>query len=83
MKPLLSVPVTVRLTNAGVLSLEQAVMAQAEIELLSKALEALTADERIVLTLRETNALGYQEIAAVLDVGLSAAKMRVRDNHEI
>jgi DNA-directed RNA polymerase specialized sigma24 family protein len=44
-------------------------MAQAEIELLSKALEALTADERIVLTLRETNALGYQEIAAVLALG--------------
>jgi RNA polymerase sigma-70 factor (ECF subfamily) len=56
---------------------EQAVIAQSEIALLSKALAALTVDERIVLTLRETNGLGYQEIAAVLDIGLSAAKMRV------
>ena len=52
-------------------------MAQAELQLLSMALEVLTADERIVLALRETNALGYQEIATVLDIGLSAAKMRV------
>jgi len=56
---------------------EQAVMAQAELKLLSRALERLTADERSVLALRETNALSYQEIATVLDIGLSAAKMRV------
>ena len=56
---------------------EQAVEAQTEIELLAKALEALTEDARIVLTLRETNGLSYRKIAAVLDIGLSAAKMRV------
>jgi RNA polymerase sigma-70 factor (ECF subfamily) len=56
---------------------EQAVVAQTEIELLAKALEALTADERTALMLRETNGLSYQEVAAVLDIGLSAAKMRV------
>jgi len=56
---------------------EQVVMAQSEVALLSKALTALTEEARIVLTLRETNGLSYQEIAAVLDIGLSAAKMRV------
>ena len=56
---------------------EQAVMAQDEWDRFAKAIEALTAGERIALTLRETNALGYPEIATVLGIGLSAAKMRV------
>ena len=56
---------------------EQTVMARAERALLAKALALLTEGERVILALRETNDLGYQEIAAVLDIGLSAAKMRV------
>jgi RNA polymerase sigma-70 factor (ECF subfamily) len=56
---------------------EQAMVTQAEIALLAKAIEALTTDERIVLALRETDALSYQEIATLLGIGLSAAKMRV------
>jgi RNA polymerase sigma-70 factor (ECF subfamily) len=56
---------------------EESAFAQAEVDMISQALQTLSEDERIILTLRETDSLSYQEIANVLGIGLSAAKMRV------
>ena len=56
---------------------ESAVLAQAEIDLIEQALRNLSTDEQTILILRETDGLSYQEIADVLEIGLSAAKMRV------
>lgn len=56
---------------------EDRLLAQAEVLLLNRALQQLAPDEREVLILRETDGLSYREIADVLDIGLSAAKMRV------
>ena len=56
---------------------EESTFAQVEVDNLTEALQTLSEDERIILTLRETDDLSYQEIADVLGIGLSAAKMRV------
>jgi RNA polymerase sigma-70 factor (ECF subfamily) len=55
---------------------EETALAQAEVDLVTQALQTLSNEERVILTLRETNGLNYGEIAEVLDIGLSAAKMR-------
>jgi RNA polymerase sigma-70 factor (ECF subfamily) len=55
---------------------EDTVLAQADLDLLTQALQTLNDEERAILTLRETNGLNYREIAEVLGIGLSAAKMR-------
>ncbi len=44
---------------------------------LSKALQSLDADERMAVVLRDVEQLSMREVAEVLDIGLSAAKMRV------
>lgn len=44
---------------------------------LSKALQSLDEDERIAVVLRDVEQLSMREVAEVLDIGLSAAKMRV------
>ena len=44
--------------------------------LLSVAIERLDASDREVLGLRYLDQLAFDEIAAVLDIGLSAVKMR-------
>jgi RNA polymerase sigma-70 factor (ECF subfamily) len=57
--------------------LEEATLAQAETGMVTEALQMLSEEERVILTLRETDELSYQEITDVLGIGLSAAKMRV------
>jgi RNA polymerase sigma-70 factor (ECF subfamily) len=57
--------------------LEEAALVQAETGMVTQALQMLSEEERVILTLRETDELSYQEIADTLDIGLSAAKMRV------
>ena len=44
---------------------------------ISEALMAMDQDERMAVVLRDIEELPMREVAAVLDVGLSAAKMRV------
>ncbi len=44
---------------------------------LSKALQSLDADERMAVVLRDVEQLPMREVAEVLGIGLSAAKMRV------
>ncbi len=58
-------------------SAEEVIVARAEADMVNQALQTLREDEREVLTLREAAGLTYQEIAETLDIGLSAAKMRV------
>ncbi|UCC85739.1 MAG: sigma-70 family RNA polymerase sigma factor [Anaerolineales bacterium] len=58
-------------------SVEEGILARAEANIVNQALQTLREDEREVLTLREAAGLTYQEIAETLDIGLSAAKMRV------
>ena len=58
-------------------SIEDTMSAKAEVNLVNQALQMLSEDERIILTLRETDGVSYKEIANVLEIGLSAAKMRV------
>ena len=55
---------------------EDSALTQADVDLLTQALQSLNDEERLILTLREANGLKYGEIAEVLGIGLSAAKMR-------
>jgi RNA polymerase sigma-70 factor (ECF subfamily) len=57
--------------------LEEAALVQVETGMVTQALQMLSEEERVILTLRETDELSYREIADTLDIGLSAAKMRV------
>jgi RNA polymerase sigma-70 factor (ECF subfamily) len=56
---------------------EETVSAQVEVDMVNQAMEIISEHERLILTLRETDSLSYQEIAAQLGIGISAAKMRV------
>jgi RNA polymerase sigma-70 factor, ECF subfamily len=44
--------------------------------LLAKAIERMGEDDRVILGLRYLDKLAFDEIAAVLEIGLGAAKMR-------
>jgi RNA polymerase sigma-70 factor (ECF subfamily) len=44
--------------------------------LLARAIERMSEDDRVILGLRYLNQLAFDEIAAVLEIGLGAAKMR-------
>jgi len=55
---------------------QQAVLADI-VGRLSDALERIDSDERMAVVLRDVEQLPMSEVASVLDIGLSAAKMRV------
>lgn len=59
-------------------SAEEVVIARQEWDAIQETLNRLSVTDREVLILRDIRGLGYQEIAETLDIGLSAAKMRVR-----
>ena len=59
-------------------SAERAVIAREQRDTIQKALDRLSETHREVLILRDAQGLSYEEIADVLGIGLSAAKMRVR-----
>ncbi|MBC8449832.1 MAG: sigma-70 family RNA polymerase sigma factor [Chloroflexi bacterium] len=59
-------------------SAEQVIIAHEQQDAIQETLNQLNATDREALILRDIQGLSYQEIAAVLGVGLSAAKMRVR-----
>ena len=52
--------------------------AVADAEFARQALERLSPDYRLILTLREMQGLSYQELAAALDCSLDAVKARLR-----
>lgn len=56
---------------------EEAALARAEVDAVAQALQLLNENDRTILVLREADGLTYQEIAEALNIGLSAAKMRV------
>lgn len=64
--------------TARPLTPEQMALARELKECIEDALLQLTAEERSVLVLRDLEDCSYQELADMLRVGLSAAKMRVR-----
>lgn len=45
---------------------------------LERALEALRPEERLILTLRESQGLSYEELTEALDISLDAVKSRLR-----
>ena len=51
-------------------------------DLVEKLLSTLSPDERVILTLRETQGLSYQEIAQTLGCSLDAVKSRLRRARE-
>jgi len=51
-------------------------------ERIARTLEALPASLRLPLIMRDMDELSYEQIAEELDVGLSAAKMRVKRGRE-
>ena len=59
-------------------SLEEVVIARQERDAIQEMLNRLSLTDREALILRDVQGLNYQEIAEVLGIGLSAAKMRVR-----
>ena len=59
-------------------SAEQVIIAHEQQDAVQETLNQLNATHREALILRDIQGLSYQEIAAVLGIGLSAAKMRVR-----
>jgi len=59
-------------------SAEQAVIADERRDAIQETLARLSETDREALILRDVQGLSYQEVAEVLDTGLSAAKMRVR-----
>lgn len=52
-------------------------VASAVAEEISAALKKLNEDERLAVVLRDVEQLSMREVAEVLDIGISAAKMRV------
>lgn len=54
-----------------------AVVAQTTSEIVAQALASMKEDERIAVVLRDIEDLPMNQVAEVLEVGLSAAKMRV------
>ncbi len=56
---------------------DDVVVGLAVADAISQALERLDPDERMAVVLRDVEELPMREVAEVLDVGLSAAKMRV------
>ncbi len=59
-------------------SAEQIVIAREQRDVIQETLDQLSETHREPLILRDIQGLTYQEIAEVLGIGLSAAKMRVR-----
>jgi RNA polymerase sigma-70 factor (ECF subfamily) len=59
-------------------SAEQSVIARERVDRIQEAVSQLSETNREALILRDFQGLSYQEIAEVLEIGLSAAKMRVR-----
>ncbi len=59
-------------------STEQAVTTREQRDAIQETLDRLSETDREALILRDIQDLSYQEIAEVLGIGLSAAKMRVR-----
>ena len=59
-------------------SAEQVTIAREQRDAIQDTLNRLSETDREALTLRDVQGLSYQEISAVLGIGLSAAKMRVR-----
>lgn len=55
---------------------EQAILTDI-VSRISSALEQIDSDERLAVVLRDVEQLPMAEVASVLDIGLSAAKMRV------
>jgi RNA polymerase sigma-70 factor (ECF subfamily) len=56
---------------------EQVAVARSELELLRKAVDELTPEQRAALVLREFEGCTYEEIADVLDISVSAVKSRL------
>jgi RNA polymerase sigma-70 factor (ECF subfamily) len=59
-------------------SAEEVVIARQERDAIQETLNCLSVTDRETLILRDVQGLSYQEIAEVLGISLSAAKMRVR-----
>jgi len=59
-------------------SAEQSVLTREKRDIIQRTIEQLPATHREALILRDIQGLSYRETAAVLEIGLSAAKMRVR-----
>ncbi len=59
-------------------SVEQVVIIHEQRDAIQDTLDRLSETDREALILRDVQGLSYQEITAVLGIGLSAAKMRVR-----
>ena len=59
-------------------SAERTAIAREQRDVIQETLSQLSETHREALILRDIQGLSYQEIAEVLDIGLSAAKMRVR-----
>jgi RNA polymerase sigma-70 factor (ECF subfamily) len=59
-------------------SAEQRVLTREKRDMIQNTIEQLPTTHREALILRDLQGLSYREIAEVLDIGLSAAKMRVR-----
>ena len=59
-------------------SVEQVVIVHEQRDAIQDTLDRLNETDREALILRDVQGLSYQEITAVLGIGLSAAKMRVR-----
>jgi RNA polymerase sigma-70 factor (ECF subfamily) len=58
-------------------SAEEVALTRSEADMVNEALHTLREDQHMVLILREAAGLTYKELAEMLDIGLSAAKMRV------
>ena len=61
---------------------EHNVEVQADRQRIGKVLRAMSETFRMPLVMRDMDSLSYEEIAAGLDIGLSAAKMRVKRGRE-
>jgi len=59
-------------------SAEQAVIVREQRDVIQETLNRLSRPHREALILRDVQGLSYQKVAEVLEIGLSAAKMRVR-----
>lgn len=59
-------------------SAEQVIIARQQRDVIQETLDRLSETHREALILRDVQGLSYQEIAEVLEIDLSAAKMRVR-----
>jgi RNA polymerase sigma-70 factor (ECF subfamily) len=59
-------------------SVEQVVIVHEQRDAIQDTLDRLSETDREALILRDVQGLSYQEISAVLEIALSAAKMRVR-----